>query len=79
LADYSLILTFIKSNIYVFRHGIKGELDYNKSIFISFVLYKEDLNKKTIKNKTVLTKLFTIALLVTVALKDFFGIFLRRL
>jgi hypothetical protein len=79
LADHSLIPTSTKSNIHVLRHGIKGELDRNKSIFISFVPYEGDSDKETTRNRTASTKLLTVAPLVAVAPGDFLGIFPGRL
>ena len=79
LADHSLIPTSTKSNIHILRYGIKGELDRNKSIFISFVPYEGDSDKETTRNKTASTKLLTVAPLVAVAPGDFLGIFPGRL
>jgi hypothetical protein len=43
------------------------------------VPYKGKLDKRTFSNKTASTELLAVALLVAVALKDFFSIFLGRL
>lgn len=79
LANCSLKPTSTKSNIYVLRYGIKGQLDHNKSINISLVPYKGKSDKRTFSNKTASTELIAVAPLVAVAPGDFLGIFPGRL
>ena len=79
MANYSLEPTSVKSNIDVLRHSIKGQLDHNKSVFVSLVPYKGKSDKRTFSNKTTLTDLLAITLLVAVAPRDFLGLFPGRL
>jgi hypothetical protein len=71
--------TSTKSNIHVLCHGIEGQLDRNKSIFINFVPYEGTSDKRTFSNKTASTKLLAVAPLVAIAPGDFLGIFPGRL
>jgi hypothetical protein len=75
LANHSLKPTSRKSNSYVLRYKIEGQLDRNKSIYVSFVPYKGQSDKRTLSNKTASTDLLTVPLLVAVTPKDFLGIF----
>ena len=75
LANYSLKPTSGKLNTYVLRHGIKGQLDRNKSIYVSLVPYKGQSDKRTFSNKTASTELLAIALLVAIAPGDLLGLF----
>ena len=79
LADHSLKPTSGKSNTYVLRHGIKGQLDRNMAIYVSFVPYEGEPDKRTFSNKTASTELLAVAPLVAVAPGDFLGIFPGRL
>ena len=79
LANHSMKPTLGKSNIHVLHHSIKGQLDRNKSIYVSLVPYEGHSDKRTFSSKTALTELFTIILLVAVTPGDFLGLFLRRL
>ncbi|KAN0117099.1 hypothetical protein V8E51_003076 [Hyaloscypha variabilis] len=79
LANHSLKPTSGKSNTHVLRYGIKGQLDCNKSIYVSFVPYEGQSDKRTLSNKTASTELLAIAPLVAVAPGDFLGLFPGRL
>jgi hypothetical protein len=62
-----------KSNIHVLCHGIKGQLDRNKSVYVSLVPYEGEVDKKTFGNKAASSEL------LAVAPGDFLGIFPGRL
>jgi hypothetical protein len=79
LANHSIKPTSTKSNTHILRHGIKGQLDRNKSIFINFIPYEGSSDKRTFSNKAASTELLAIAPLVTVAPGDFLSIFPGRL
>jgi hypothetical protein len=79
LANHSIEATSTKSNAHVLRHGIKGQLERNKSIFINFIPYEGTSDKRTFSNKTASTELLAVAPLVTVTPGDFLGIFPGRL
>jgi hypothetical protein len=79
LANYSLKPTSTKSNIHVLRYGIKGQLDRNKSIYVSLVPYEGQYDRRTFSNKAASTELLAVAPLVAVAPGDFLGLFPRRL
>jgi hypothetical protein len=68
-----------KLNKYVLRHGIKGKLTINKSVFVAIVPYDSKSEKRVISNKPASTKLYSISPLVSVAPGDFLGIFSRKL
>jgi len=68
-----------KSNQHVLCHGIKGNLDCNKSIFVNIVPYKGESGKGVISNKPASKKLLSVSLLVSVAPRDFLGIFSGKL
>jgi hypothetical protein len=74
LADHGLKPTSAKSNIHVLRHGIGGQLDRNKSTYISLVLYEAKLDRKSASRD-----LLTVAPLVAISPGDFLGIFPGRL
>ncbi|EPE35147.1 hypothetical protein GLAREA_10843 [Glarea lozoyensis ATCC 20868] len=79
LANHSVTATSGKSNKHVLRHGIKGKLTTNKSVFVAIVPYEGESEKRVIGNKPASTKLYSISPLVSVTLGDFLGIFSRRL
>jgi hypothetical protein len=68
-----------KSNEYVLRRGIKGDIDSNKSIYVSMIPYEGISGKKTFGGKTPSAKLLAISPLVSVSPGDFLGIFPGRL
>ena len=68
-----------KSNTHVLRHGIRGQLDRNKSVYVSLVPYEGESDKKTFGNKAASSELLAVAPLVAVAPGDFLGIFPGRL
>jgi hypothetical protein len=74
-----MMATSGKSNKHVLCHGVKGKLDYNKSIFVNMVPYKGKSRKRVIGNKPASTKLLSVSPLVSVAPGDFLGIFSRKL
>ncbi|KAG9242076.1 hypothetical protein BJ878DRAFT_482359 [Calycina marina] len=59
--------------------SIKGQLERNKSTYISLVPYKGQSEKRTFSNKTPSTELLAVAPLVAVAPGDFLGLFPGRL
>jgi hypothetical protein len=65
--------------MHILWHSIKGNINSNKLIYVSIVLYKGISGKRTIGGKAALTKLLTVSLLVSVSLRDFLTIFSRRL
>jgi hypothetical protein len=79
IANCSLMPTSTESNIHILRYGIKGELDRNKSIFISFVPYEGKSDRRTLSNKTASTELLAVAPLIGIAPGDFLGILPGRL
>jgi hypothetical protein len=79
LANHSIMATSGKSNKHVLCHGIKGKLDCNKSIFVNLVPYEGESGKRVIGNKPASTKLLAVSPLVSVAPRDFLGIFSRKL
>lgn len=79
LANCNVKPTSTKSNIDVLHRGIKGQLDSNKSIYISLVPYTSKSDKRTLSSKTASSNLLAVAPLVAVAPGDFLGIFLGRL
>jgi hypothetical protein len=79
LANHSLKPTSTKSNIHVLRYGIKGQLDRNKSTYVSLVPYEGQSAKRTFSNKAASTELLAVAPLVAAAPGDFLGLFPGRL
>jgi hypothetical protein len=63
-----------KSNTYILRHGIKGNIDYNKSIYVSMIPYEGISGKKTFGDKSPSAKLLTVSPLVSVSPGEFLGI-----
>ena len=68
-----------KSNTHLLYHGIKGNIDTNKSIYVSMILYEGVSKKKTLGGKSPSVKLLTVSPLVSVLPGDFLSIFPRRL
>ena len=68
-----------RSNTHVLCHGIKGELDSNKAIFINMIPYEGESGKTLIGNKPASTKLLSVSPLIQVARGDFLAIFSRKL
>jgi hypothetical protein len=64
-----------KSNTHVLRYGIKGDLAWNKAIYVALILYKGVSGKKTFSSKPASIELLAIAPLVSVSPGDFLGIF----
>jgi hypothetical protein len=79
LANCSLKPTSAKSNVHVLRNGINGQLNRNKSIYISLVPFEGESDKVTFSNKAASTDLLAVAPLVAVAPGDFLGVFPGRL
>jgi hypothetical protein len=79
LASHGLKPTSTKSNIHVLCHGIKGQLESNKSIYISLVPYEGKSDKRTFGSKTASSDLLAVAPLVAVSPGDFLSIFPGRL
>lgn len=74
-ADHSITPTSRESNIDILRYSINSQLDCNKSIYVGIVLYEGESGKRTIGNKPASTKLLAVCLLISVAPRDFLGIF----
>lgn len=79
LANHSIKPTSTKSNTHILRHGIEGQCDQNKSIFVSLIPYEGESDKKTLSNKAASTALLAVAPLVIIAPGDFVGVFPGRL
>ena len=79
LASHSITAVSGKSNAHVLRHGIKGDTDHNKSIYVSMVSYEGVSGKKTFTGKPASAKLIAVSPLVSVAPGDFLGIFPGKL
>jgi hypothetical protein len=79
LAEHAVEATSGKSNKHILCHGINGELDSNKAIFINMIPYKGESSKRVIGNKPATTKLLSVSPLIPVALGDFLGIFSGKL
>lgn len=65
--------------MYILCYSIKGDIDSNKSIYVSLVSYKGISRKKTFASKAASTSLLAVSPLVSVSPRDFLGIFSRRL
>ncbi|TGO21811.1 hypothetical protein BPAE_0199g00050 [Botrytis paeoniae] len=74
-ASHSMMATSGKSNEHILRHGIKGKLASNKSVFVGIVPYEGESEKRVIGNKPASTKLYFISPLVSIAPGDFLGNF----
>jgi hypothetical protein len=70
---------FRQMNTYVLRHGIKGDIDHNKLIYVSMILYEGASGKKPLTGKSASAKLFAVSPLVSVSPRDFLGIFPGKL
>jgi len=79
LANHNLKPTSAKSNTHILRYGIKGQLDRNKSIYVSLVPYEGHSDKRTFSSKTASTELLAVVPLVAVTPGDFLGLFPGRL
>ena len=79
LACQSIKAVSGKSNMHILRHGIKGDIDGNKSIYVSLVSYEGISGKKTFAGKAASTDLLAVSPLVSVSPGDFLGIFSGRL
>jgi hypothetical protein len=79
MASCNLKPTSTKSNVHLLRYGIKGELDRNKSIYISLVPFEGKSDRPTLSGKAASNDLLAVAPMVTVAPGDFLGIFPGRL
>jgi hypothetical protein len=58
LASRSTTATSGESNTYVLRHGIKGDIDHNKSIYVGMILYNGVLGKRTLTGKSASANYF---------------------
>ncbi|KFY02661.1 hypothetical protein O988_02001 [Pseudogymnoascus sp. VKM F-3808] len=79
MTSCSLKPTSTKSNTHVLRHGIKGQPDCNKSIYISLIPYEGKSDNITLGRKAASTDLLAVTPLVAIAPGDFLGIFPGRL
>lgn len=61
------------------RHGIKGDIDHNKSIYINMIPYEGVSGKKTLTGKSASANLVAVSPLVSVSPGDFLGIFPGKL
>jgi hypothetical protein len=66
-------------NDYFLRHGIKGKLAFNKSVFVCMIPYEGISEKRIIGNKPASTKFLSISLLVLVAPGNFLVVFSGKL
>jgi hypothetical protein len=79
LANQSIEAVSGKSNTHILRHGIKGDFDGNKSIYVSMIPYEGISEKKTFGGKSPSAKLLAVSPLVSVSPGDFLGVFPGRL
>ena len=79
LAAHSTRAVSGKSNAHVLHHGIKGDIDANKAIYVSMIPYEGISAKKTLSGKSPSAKLLAVSPLVSVSPGDFLGIFPGRL
>lgn len=79
LAAHSIRAVSGKSNAHILRHGIKGDIDANKAIYVSLIPYEGISAKKTLSGKSPSAKLLAVSPLVSVSPGDFLGIFPGRL
>jgi hypothetical protein len=79
LANHSVMATSGKSNEHILRHGIKGKLVSNRSVFVGIIPYEGESEKRVIGSKPASTKLYSISPLVSVAAGDLLGIFYGKL
>ncbi|KAH7317397.1 hypothetical protein BKA65DRAFT_557602 [Rhexocercosporidium sp. MPI-PUGE-AT-0058] len=68
-----------KSNTHILRHGIKGDIDGNKSIYVGMIPHEGISEKKTFGGKSPSAKLLAVSHLVSVSPGDFLGVFSGRL
>jgi hypothetical protein len=61
LANHTVKATSGKSNTHVLHHGIKGDLESNKAIYINMIPYEGDSGKRVIGNKPASTKLLSVS------------------
>ncbi|PQE05176.1 hypothetical protein CJF31_00011326 [Rutstroemia sp. NJR-2017a BVV2] len=79
LANHSMMATSGKSNEHILRHGIKGKLASNRSVFVGIIPYEGESENRVIGGKPASTKLYSISPLVSVDAGDFLGIFSGKL
>lgn len=79
LAAHSIRAVSGKSNAHVLQHSIKGDIDANKAVYISMILYEGISTKRTLSGKSPSAKLLAVSTLVPVAPGDFLGIFPGKL
>lgn len=79
ITDHNIKPTSAKSNVYVLRHGLKGQPDCNKSSFVSLVPYEGESGKRTVGTRSGSTELLAVAPVVPIIPGDFIGIFSGRL
>lgn len=56
-------------------HGIKDDIDHNKSIYVSLIPHEGVSRKRTLTGKSASAKLVAVSPLVTVSPGDFLGVF----
>jgi hypothetical protein len=69
----------IKSNEHILRHGIKGKLASNRSMFVGIIPYEGESEKRVIGGKPASTKRYSISPSVSVDAGDFLEIFSGKL
>jgi hypothetical protein len=79
LANQSIKAVSGKSNTYILCYGIQGNINGNKSVYISIIPYEGISKKKTFGGKSPLAKLLAVSPLVSVSPGDFLGIIPGRL
>ncbi|KAE8440415.1 hypothetical protein EG329_008016 [Mollisiaceae sp. DMI_Dod_QoI] len=72
---HTSIATSGRTNQYVLYHGIRGENNCNKSVFVTLVPYDGESGKRVIGNKPASTKLLSVSTLAAAAPGDFLGLF----
>jgi hypothetical protein len=75
LANHNVTVVSRKSNDYILKHGMKGGLACNKSVFVGIIPFEGESGKKVIGNKPASTSLLSISPLVSVVPGDFLEIF----
>lgn len=79
LAAHSIRAVSGKSNTHVLQHGIKGDIDANKAVYVSMIPHEGISAKKTLNGKSPSAKLLAVSPLVSVSPGDFLGIFPGKL
>ena len=79
LASHSIMAVSGKSNAHVLQHGIKGDINANKAIYVGLIPYEGISAKKTLGGRSPSAKLLAASPLVSISPGDFLGIFPGKL